>query len=98
MPINDNTTKVNRSGLSFTLESANKQKYPIIYSDDSWDIIKNESEMNNLFKNVGSFTQHEINDLLAKYLNIANNKIENVGSILNDIEHISDAEIDSLFF
>lgn len=98
MPINDSTNKVNCSGLSFTLESANPKKYPIIYSNDSWDIVKNESELNILFENFGSYTQHEINDLLAKYLNIANKKLKNVGNILNDIKSISDAEIDSLFF
>lgn len=68
---NNSTNKVKESNLGFTIGSGNPQKFPSVYSDNIWDIIKDGTDLSILLGLIGSASQNEINELLAnKIINI----------------------------
>ena len=97
MAITNITDKVNMTGLGLTLHSANPLRYPIIYNDDAWDIVSDGTKMNDLTGSSGSYTQHEINEILANHAKDVDSKLDNVKNILNEITKIGESDINSLF-
>lgn len=61
----NSTTAVQKTGLTLTL-SPNDATYPIIYSDDAWDIAADGSALEDLLDGAGQYDQHTINEALAE--------------------------------
>lgn len=85
MAITNTTDKVNMIGLGLTLHSANPSRYPIIHNDDAWDIVSDGTKMNDLTGSSGSYTRHEINEILANHAKDIDGKLDNVKNIINSL-------------
>lgn len=71
-------TKVSSSAFAMTFTSANKEDYPVLYSDDQWHMAKKGDDVCKLYdvvngsktSNTGAqFTQDEINQTFARAIN-----------------------------
>lgn len=93
MAVNNETKKTPLAGIGITLGSANQSTYPIVYSDDVWDIVNDDNGLKTILKENGSYRQHEINESIAKYVKEnssgANDRID---EIEKNIEGIGDME------
>ena len=67
-PVSDSTTKVTQSNLAISLKPSAPSRFPIIYSDNQWDIAALESALAELAGAAGTFDQHSINELFASIL------------------------------
>ncbi|MBR6250496.1 MAG: hypothetical protein IKR17_04775 [Bacteroidales bacterium] len=62
--IKNSTQKVEQSGIGVSFKSTNSKEFPIVYSDDAWDIVG--GLLAKCLDGEGTYTQHEINEALAK--------------------------------
>ena len=61
------TTKATQTNMVMCFRPANPNEYPIAYAEHIWDCItKADSNLVKMLENVGQYTQHEINEALAK--------------------------------
>ena len=69
---NNSTEPVERTGIGFTYTSSNQAEYPVVYGDDVWAIVKDNTRLNTLVSRVlgdgatGTYTLDDILELIAK--------------------------------
>lgn len=67
-PKSENTEKVQQSNLGLSLAPSDPNAFPIVYSDNVWDIAESGSKLAELLNSTGQFDQHTINEFLAKLI------------------------------
>lgn len=61
----DNIIKVDQNTVPVSLTVSNPNEFPLVYSDDTWDVIPSGSALAGLMGNFGQYDQHSINETLA---------------------------------
>lgn len=64
-PKSNETTKVSQSSFNMSFSPSNPDEFPIVYSDDVWDIAEIGSKLAELIDNTGTYDQHALNELFA---------------------------------
>ena len=63
-----NTTKVGLNTIPASLTVSNPNEYPLVYSEDAWDVVESGSSLEGVLGNEGQYDQHVINEALAEGL------------------------------
>ena len=70
--INGNITPVDRTDIAITYTSSNQTEYPVVYGDDVWGIVKDNTKLNLLIQRVlgegatGTYTLNDLLELIAR--------------------------------
>ena len=64
-PVNPATDKVEQQFLPISLKPSSPSRFPIVYADNAWDVIRGDSPLLPLSGATGQFDQHTLNELLA---------------------------------
>lgn len=62
----DTTNKVDQQNMGLSMKSSNPNEFPILYNDDVWDVIEENSALAEKLGGGGQFDQHQINEALAE--------------------------------
>ena len=61
----ENTNKVVQSTVPVSMKPSSTDDFPLVYSEDIWDVVANNSNLKNIVGNYGQYDQHSINESLA---------------------------------
>lgn len=67
-PINPNTTKVEQSFFPLSLKPSSPTSFPLAYSDNVWDIVRENTSMFSIAGQIGQYTQHDVNEMIGQYI------------------------------
>jgi len=61
----NNTTRKTEVGFAYTMKSANRGDFPLVYQDSAWDVVTEGSDLEEILDGGGQYDQHTINEALA---------------------------------
>ena len=61
----DNIIKVDQNTVPVSLTVSNPNEFPLVYGDDTWDLVPSGSSLADVMGNFGQYDQHSINEALA---------------------------------
>ena len=65
-PKKEGIEKVNQDSFNLSLTSSDPSSFPITYDDDMWVVVTEDSSLYSIMGSDGQFSQHQINEELAK--------------------------------
>lgn len=89
----DSVVEVNREGLGFTLTSANQNAYPVVYTDDVWTIVANNTEISKvvgLLSGCGVLGTYTTKDVLEAIATVLVETRADLDTALNGAETVSE--------
>lgn len=88
--------KVNTTSIGLTLRSANQQEYPVLYTDDAWEVVTNGMALKEVMGAAAAWTQTEINEKIGQAVTENRIKIDEFINKEVEIDTITKEEIDAL--
>lgn len=67
-PINPNDTKVEQSFFPLSLKPSSPTTFPLAYSDNIWDMVRQNTALFTISGQIGQYTQHDINEMIGQYV------------------------------